>query len=798
MTALLTALWYSNNKDAAHELLAQNRNSGDVFASACNESIDSLATGFHAVIGEVEVLALRKFLSEPHIFLQNSALLAPVEGSGPSGAEPGVMDTNLKLMFWQLSKALTSLEGVFYADLRGVYAEYERLSHHASHGSGLTDPAFTLEYHPGDGFNLSDLRASCPTLCPSAQDLLPSYKSTFEVNASTGVPLSLRSKVAVDVRQRPWFTAAVEAGGQAVWDGPRAWEGVERIRVVRAQAERGRVTMLVGADFTLDYLDTFLNGSAMARTGLVVILDKAGRIISSSDGKATRGATYQDAGDSLTRAVADDMIRRAGSLSDVGDSVVVYSLAHGPGYIYSHKLLQSGPGAFDLQWVVVNVQALEIYHGSLQQAIAHSRIDVAEAQSMLEARLDQSVALMVLVSMLFLLIEAAVIFLVAQAVTRPLQGLQDDMRAVARLQFDIMDDMLPVEDDEGGGCHALRIGSGSSSGVSSGARLVGRAASYIQEIADIRDSFAYMAAGLRSFSRYMDPSLVRMLVQSGREARLGVARATVTVFFSDIVGFTTLAESMDPKAFMNVLGEYLDEMSSIIMSHGGVVGEFIGDAIMAWWNTPEELGEGHSVAALTAALQQQTRLAELRGRWAKRGLPAVHARMGLARGPVLAGNIGSHERMKYGLVGDTVNLASRMEGLCKLYGVDIMLDDVAGKAPGVAEAFFLRPLGVVRVKGRSSATELFQLVGLRADGKQTPSGQEGGPRGGSGAFCDDFAAALSFYRAGSFAEAAEALDAFGQYWPDDKATQMLKQRCTELLANPPDKDWSPVELLSHK
>merc|ERR1719277_2476628 len=140
-------------------------------------------------------------------------------------------------------------------------------------------------------------------------------------------------------------------------------------------------------------------------------------------------------------------------------------------------------------------------------------------------------------------------------------------------------------------------------------------------------------------------------------------------------------------------------MSSIIMSKNGIVGEFIGDAIMAWWNVPLELGDQHTVMAMDAALQQQRRLSELRQRWCAAGLPEVRARMGLVRGQVLVGNIGSSQRMKYGLVGDTVNLASRLEGLCKRYGVGIMVDDCAARAPQVADRFFLRPVDLVAVKG---------------------------------------------------------------------------------------------------
>merc|ERR1719419_2093080 len=157
-------------------------------------------------------------------------------------------------------------------------------------------------------------------------------------------------------------------------------------------------------------------------------------------------------------------------------------------------------------------------------------------------------------------------------------------------------------------------------------------------------------------------------------------------------------------------------MSTIIMDYEGVVGEFIGDGIMAWWNSPRNIGEFHTVRALTAALEQQRRLAELRQQWCMQGMPDVRVRMGLTRGTVHAGNVGSRRRMKFGLVGDSVNFAARLEALCKRYGVGVLVDGSVYDAPEVATCFLCRPLDLVIVKGRSSATELFEVVAMRPAG----------------------------------------------------------------------------------
>eukprot|EP00443_Scrippsiella_acuminata_P086338 CAMPEP_0115468286 /NCGR_PEP_ID=MMETSP0271-20121206/50878_1 /TAXON_ID=71861 /ORGANISM="Scrippsiella trochoidea, Strain CCMP3099" /LENGTH=350 /DNA_ID=CAMNT_0002895333 /DNA_START=73 /DNA_END=1125 /DNA_ORIENTATION=+ len=305
-------------------------------------------------------------------------------------------------------------------------------------------------------------------------------------------------------------------------------------------------------------------------------------------------------------------------------------------------------------------------------------------------------------------------------------------------------------------------------------------------------TLARMKAGLQSFARYMDPYIVQVLVQSGQRAKLGVAKANATVFFSDIANFTSMAEVLEPSVLAGLLGEYLEEMSDIIMEHNGIVGEFIGDEIMAWWNVPWDLGSRHTVMALTAALDQQQRLGRLRQKWSDAGLPEVRARMGLVSGSVLAGNIGSQSRMKYGLVGDSVNLASRLEQLCKRYDVAVLVDSRTCDEEGVRDTFFLRVVDLVTVKGRQEATELCELVACKGQVRGTPLLDMYSD------YCSKFAAIHQLYRSRDFQGALEALDAYQQLWPRDKPAQMLRERCTAYVNSPPGSDWSAVEQLLEK
>jgi len=209
---------------------------------------------------------------------------------------------------------------------------------------------------------------------------------------------------------------------------------------------------------------------------------------------------------------------------------------------------------------------------------------------------------------------------------------------------------------------------------------------------------------------------------------------------------------------------------------------------------PVEVGEFHTRVALTAALLQQVKLAELRDDWIASGLPEVQSRMGLVRGDVLAGNIGSTQRMKYGLVGDSVNLASRLEGLCGRYGVSILVDETSKTAPGVEEEFFLRPVDLVVVKGRTHPTELYEVVASKSDGPMAPAmGHNLCAK-----YCDDFKHIQKLYRARSFQDAFVAIEEYQSSFPKDKASQNMRERCLALIKDPPGDDWAPAEKLNEK
>eukprot|EP00931_Biecheleriopsis_adriatica_P064611 TRINITY_DN39365_c0_g1_i1.p1 TRINITY_DN39365_c0_g1~~TRINITY_DN39365_c0_g1_i1.p1 ORF type:complete len:293 (+),score=71.00 TRINITY_DN39365_c0_g1_i1:833-1711(+) len=286
-----------------------------------------------------------------------------------------------------------------------------------------------------------------------------------------------------------------------------------------------------------------------------------------------------------------------------------------------------------------------------------------------------------------------------------------------------------------------------------------------------------MAQSVESLRRYVDPAVAEVLLQSNQQSQLGVAEAEVTVFFSDIADFTSMAEVLQPEQLIDLLGTYLDEMAKVIAESCGVVGEFIGDGIMAWWNVPVDLGENHTLVALRAALKQQQQVEKLNASFAEKALPQIRVRMGLACGKVLAGNVGTQARMKYGLVGDVVNLASRLEGLCKIYGVNILVDGSICKAAGVADELLLRPVDSINVKGRSAKTDIFQVVSRRAKCSSCSLQGAGAEVSANESFCKEFTKIYDTYRAGDFAMALRMLARFQMVWPGDRPAELLWERC---------------------
>ncbi len=235
--------------------------------------------------------------------------------------------------------------------------------------------------------------------------------------------------------------------------------------------------------------------------------------------------------------------------------------------------------------------------------------------------------------------------------------------------------------------------------------------SMIKEVDQLMDATDGMKRGLRSFAKYVPSDVVRDILTSGGEAEIGGRRACLTFLFSDIVGFSSIAERMPAEPLVEQLSEYLGEMDRQIRREQGTVDKFLGDGIMAFWGAPAPNAE-HALAACRAALLCQERLAGLRESWKAEGKPPFFQGIGLNTGEAIVGNMGSSTRMSYTVVGDPVNTASRLENLNRHYGTGIILSQSTRDL--VKDHFVTRPLDLVSVKGRKTAVKIYELMGSAA------------------------------------------------------------------------------------
>lgn len=249
-------------------------------------------------------------------------------------------------------------------------------------------------------------------------------------------------------------------------------------------------------------------------------------------------------------------------------------------------------------------------------------------------------------------------------------------------------------------------------------------ASRIHEARLLQSELWSLRRRMQTFIRFLPESVVKGIV-SGEErfSRLHVAKRNVTIMFSDIRDFTTVAEALDQADLLLLLTRYLSVMTRIVEGFEGVVAEILGDGLLVFWNTPDRVAD-HATKACEAALAMQEVLHSLNNEFGQHCLPTLFVRTGIHTGKVLTGNIGSESHMKFGCIGDAVNLASRLEGLCKFYGVSTLISETLMERAS-HDDFEFRELDLVQVKGRNEPLRVFELAGFAPKTGQSNEGHEG-------------------------------------------------------------------------
>jgi adenylate cyclase len=264
----------------------------------------------------------------------------------------------------------------------------------------------------------------------------------------------------------------------------------------------------------------------------------------------------------------------------------------------------------------------------------------------------------------------------------------------------------------------------------------------------------------------------------------------VTVLFSDLVGFTNLSEKADPAALVAQLNRYLSAMVPMVFANGGTLDKFMGDAVMAVWGNVSSHGAAEDAkAAVRAALGMRHEMPKLNAAWQAEGINPLAFGIGINHGEAIVGNIGSyepHERLDPTVIGDAVNLASRLEALTRQYTLDILIGATAAEL--VRDEFYLRSVDLVQVKGKTEPVDVFTLIGARKDDvdpellKWLQSYEEG----------------IQKFRGRRFTEAKILFSRFLEFYPDDKLAKMYLGRALRYEKAPPDESWNAVEVFTTK
>jgi len=282
------------------------------------------------------------------------------------------------------------------------------------------------------------------------------------------------------------------------------------------------------------------------------------------------------------------------------------------------------------------------------------------------------------------------------------------------------------------------------------------------------------------FRRYLSHHVIEQVLADPSRLRLGGEEREITSFFSDVAGFTSVSEGLSPETLVKLLNEYLTEMTDIILDSGGTLDKYEGDAMIVFWNAPLDQAD-HALRACRAALRCQKRLEELRPDFQRRYGHPLHVRIGLNSGPAVVGNMGSQNRFDYTAMGDTVNLASRLEGACKVYKVPILMGERTFQLVG--ENIVSRELDCIKVVGKAIPVHVYEVIG--EPGEVSEAKREA---------VAYFHRAVRDFRARRWDEAWRRLQTLN----DDPAARVYRRRIEELRKNPPPADWNGTYELKSK
>ncbi|MHC4600641.1 MAG: adenylate/guanylate cyclase domain-containing protein [Planctomycetota bacterium] len=552
-----------------------------------------------------------------------------------------------------------------------------------------------------------------------------------------------------DPRLRPWYIDAKAADG-LVWTKAYLFYSDRKPGISCASpihGREGRAVGVVAADIVIEEISHFIGRLKIGRRGKAFIVDRAGQLVAYP-------VRREDDMAMLVREVRDERKLKIvhWHIGNCPDPVLVRSFEKLCGETSSAT--EEVCALREPTWIRYRSEG-ESYIGMYTPFPANTpwgwTVGVVVPEDDFLSRIKRNNLITLAISLAALVAASGVGIALARRITKPLARLAEESERIRNLDLTH---------------HEAHI------------------TSRVREIDDMSRSFENMRVGLRSFEKYVPSQLVRELLKRGVEAELGGEKRKLTILFSDIAGFTPIAEKTDPERLVKALGEYLNALSGIIIGEKGTVDKYVGDAIMAFWGAPQAVEE-HARLACRAALRCRTMVKAINESWENEGFPPFRTRFGINTGELIVGNMGCDVRMDYTVIGDSVNLASRLEGLNKAYGTQILVSEETYGL--VRDVFGLRKVDWVNVVGKTDVTAVYELLGNREDlGEETV------------ALVRKYEAGLEKYRAREWDAAIRLFEEAEACVPGDRPSRVLIERCRAYQEAPPPDDWDGAIVFTTK
>lgn len=462
-----------------------------------------------------------------------------------------------------------------------------------------------------------------------------------------------------DPRTRPWYRQTVARGGLSITD-PELFAILDLIgfTVAAPYFDGDRLLGVAAADLTLDDLSEYLADSRISPGTQSYILDHGGRVIANSE----RARTYMTVNGEVelqhVTSLADELPAVAFSARPRDEADRLYSFRHnGEEYIATLSTLRP---EFGKRWQLFILTPVRDFTGALERNNARLAMFGLGA----------------------LLLQILIIYYLSGVVSKPLEKLATKVSGIQE-----------------------RRNNGTQSPLHTP----------IREVEVLSRAIETLDTTVRSFAAFVPWGLVRQLIASDQKLELGGHSRFLTIFFSDLESFSTLSEEMPSRELLIRVSAYLEVVTRAVNQESGTIDKFIGDGVMAFWGAPNLL-EDHAWHACVAALRVQHGMIALNERWTGENDRPLKVRIGIHSDAVLVGNIGSAERMSYTVVGDGVNIASRLEGVNKEYGTRVCISHSVFKEAG--ERLLVRPIDEVTVKGRRAPVPIYELMAAYGVGQE--------------------------------------------------------------------------------